>query len=339
MILFKRSLILAIQAFAHLFISKFCYEMKWGFAIGGIALLSAATIFISPMMIIILPLCVSVSNSAYTLGTQHSMLGYLGLAKGFTTEALLTEIIKTSFVRSIGYSVVFAIIAVVLLCSFSLEYLSGFLSNPPEFIKAEQALFMSGKLPAFVVGFLTFSACSLVYESIYAVPLAAAAYSISPNARGFNGFWGMGYRWKEVLFCRILYLLSVCLFALVLAAIFLSAKQVGIVTHYITSFATGAAPDFETYPVEALALTSLGAQLGFIAFMLFGVYLASPFLHAVRALVFRDKLREHLQTEEAAYEAAKPTPEMLRKAAEKKRADSRKLWKKRMPAPLTVVKE
>lgn len=84
--------------------------MKWGFYCGLIVAFSIILMFSAPIMIIFLPIALGATQSATSLGKLHSLLYFIGISKVYSTEYLVPEIIKTSFVRGMGYTIVFAIV-------------------------------------------------------------------------------------------------------------------------------------------------------------------------------------------------------------------------------------
>jgi hypothetical protein len=296
---------LGTRAAPDVIISKFLYELKWSIYCALIAILSLVAMFMVPALIIFAPVSLAAAASAHSLGTLHSMLRVIGLADGYRTDYLISEIIKTSFVRGMAFAIIFAIVALVLWAGYGYDYLAVLFSDYKAFFAAEELRFESGKLPAFIVGLGVFGLFTIAMEAVLAVPMAAAAYAIGPTDRTFNGFWGLGYRWMPILGAWLMMGLALLVFAGIGLDLLTEEFEIRSVLHLLASYVTGTPPDLESYPLRAPMIDSDGAEIVMILLIIFGCWLP-PFLYAATcAIVFR----ERLALQEAEDEANRPTKE------------------------------
>ena len=273
---FFKTLSLAIRAVPHLFVSKFLYEMKWGAVCGIIALFSLMAMFTVLSLVIFFPISLAVAQSATSLGTLHSMLGFIGHAKGHQTDYLMPEILKTSIVRGIGNGISFGITVGVLLIAYGSGYLSLLFQSPVEFGDLELERMRAGYIPATGVAVGVFAVLSLAMEAVLAVPMAAAAYAIGPSDRSFNGFWGIGFRFCTILLGWISFGLTLLFFGLISLDLLTEEFHLASVLHLLGCYVVGTAPDLVQYPINLPVFDSTGAKMAGVILFFFGAYLPSP---------------------------------------------------------------
>lgn len=321
--LFVKSISLGFRAFPHLIISKLSYEFKWSAGIGVIAMFSILAMFTVPALVVLLPISYGALGAAMKLGTLHSMLEYIGLSKSYNTEFLIAEIIKITFVRAIIYLPVFIIVFGVLVSFYGQDYLMVAVTDQMAFYRVEYDGYALGHLPATMAALLLFALLSLIAEAILAVPTAAAAYGIGPSDHSFNGFWGMGYRWISVLFCRIIYLVFVAGIGLVGFVMAVDGFEYSDALNIVLSFVNQTPLKPLPSTVDTPNLDGLAAKTMFILWIILG-YFSAPIWTATCALAFRERLAIEKRFEEA----NRPSPDTLR---DNKAAAARALWEDRMP--------
>lgn len=291
---FFQSLTLAIKAAPYLFFSKLFFEMKMYWFMILIPFTLVSVVLVEPLLaIVMLPISFAAIQTAITLGTFHSMLAYLGYPKEFQSSDLTLEVIKMCIVRSIGFFIAYGALSAILYSSFSIDEFFLFLKNSHQFREVEMTRWESGNLPtSFVVIFLFLSFTMLV-EAILAVPMAAAAYGISPTTRSFNGFWGLGFYWHKILTAWILLCVLMALLWFIVFEFFSTNPSWTAVIHYALAAITDTEPDLARYPFDS-EFTSKGAGVATILLTIVTCLLPVPFWAATGTIAFERRLNiEH----------------------------------------------
>ena len=330
-----RSLALAVMATPFMLWSKLFLEMKWNFICGVIVFVCIAGVFTTPLFLVFIPFALAAAHSATSLGSLHSMLVYVNLAKEFDTELLPEEILKTSIVRAAGYLVAIGVTGVLLLGLYGWDYLALSFQDYQGFVQVETSKIGSGQIPAFLVALISFKFLFLLMEAVFAVPMAAAAHGLGPSDRNFNGYWGIGFRWFQI-YITWLFWGFVLLFLIGLVFEFLATEfELRSVFHLIGSFISGTPPDLVNYPIKEPVFSSNISRFAAAILLLASSYLPAPLWAASCAMAFREKLV--LEKEEQI--RLKPCPDELREKQEMKRRAAASLRSDRMPHDWKAVLE
>lgn len=241
-------------------------------------------------MVLLIPVAMVAPQMAYKLGTLHSMLMFMGLTREFDNEGMTAEVIKTSFMQIPSYMVMIAIIGAVVYAMFGSDYLMLAISNPQAFWDAEATLLGTAQMSALGVALILFTVMLPLINSIYAVPMAAAAYGLDPRLASFNGFWGVGYRWKMIFFTTFIWNVVSLILLWVVIDMATVGSLIDIVREVNADRLNGTLPWVNAPLVQMHEPMPTQVVFAFLGLSFFQLVLGANLLAACSGMAFREML-------------------------------------------------